>query len=213
MILTKPLRQSDPVDPIVEKLFDFASPQHPARKQEYTCALQSFREWSRTPDPDRPGGPFAAWDVGGAGSPLHLMLKVVNCWAPVIDPTWDPPLTLREAIGANPPKLECVFCISVIEHVPEYAEFVEDLSRAVRPGGLLFLTMDAWNERPEVPDKAHFHWMRQRIFTKESWKHLAATLHTKGFRLLGEADWDSPIEELEVGWGYGFVSLTMVKER
>jgi SAM-dependent methyltransferase len=195
MILTKPLRQSDPVHPIVEKLFDAASPQHPARKAEYTMGLQAAFLWGKVGD---------RWDVGGAGSPFHIMAG-----AEIIDPTVNHDLRTELDRGTQ---ADAVFCISVIEHVPEYAEFVEDLSRAVRPGGLLFLTMDAWNERPEVPDKAHFHWMRQRIFTKESWKHLAATLHTKGFRLLGEADWDSPIEELEPGWGYGFVSLTMIKE-
>ncbi len=110
--------------------------------------------------------------------------------------------------------VECAFevvtCISVLEHVPDLDNFVNHLVRVTAPGGLLFLTMDIWGEPAHVPDKAHWHWMRKRIFSVDGWKGLAETAYLNGFRLLGDADWDYHDATLE-NWGYSLCSLALVK--
>jgi len=37
---------------------------------------------------------------------------------------------------------DVVYCISVLEHIPEFEETVEEIARILKPGGLLILTID-----------------------------------------------------------------------
>src|SRR5258706_14513352 len=39
-----------------------------------------------------------------------------------------------------PPQYDCVCCMELLEHVPEPAVLVGELSRLVRPGGALFVS-------------------------------------------------------------------------
>lgn len=52
---------------------------------------------------------------------------------------------------------DLVFSDSVIEHVPDPAATVERLARAVRPGGLLYLIIDAHEVSPAFPMHRHVH--------------------------------------------------------
>lgn len=38
--------------------------------------------------------------------------------------------------------LDLVFCVSVLEHIPDFAATLRELSRVIRPGGLLVMTID-----------------------------------------------------------------------
>jgi SAM-dependent methyltransferase len=38
--------------------------------------------------------------------------------------------------------LDAIYCISVLEHVPEFENLVAEMHRALRPGGLVLLTLD-----------------------------------------------------------------------
>jgi SAM-dependent methyltransferase len=55
-------------------------------------------------------------------------------------------VSFRASRGARMPfedgELDAAYCISVLEHVPARAAFVGELARALKPGGLLVLTMD-----------------------------------------------------------------------
>jgi 2-polyprenyl-3-methyl-5-hydroxy-6-metoxy-1,4-benzoquinol methylase len=65
---------------------------------------------------------------------------------------------------------DMVYCTEVIEHVPDTNKFIESLSRALVPGGILFLS---------TPDAGHFS-VRRNLFSWEAVKppeHL--TLFTK----------------------------------
>jgi 2-polyprenyl-3-methyl-5-hydroxy-6-metoxy-1,4-benzoquinol methylase len=65
---------------------------------------------------------------------------------------------------------DMVYCTEVVEHVPDTNAFIESLSRALTPGGILFLS---------TPDAGHFS-VRRQLFTWEAVKppeHL--TLFTK----------------------------------
>ena len=38
--------------------------------------------------------------------------------------------------------VDCVYCISVLEHIPEFESVISEIRRVLRPGGLLVLTFD-----------------------------------------------------------------------
>lgn len=152
--------------------------QHSIRAWEYTQALNALNRWYA----GLPGmpTPLKIADVGGAGSNFYKTLggpehAPVGCLIAVIDPSLQTPdgqpglvhtpdVTLVKhtlADWATPPcpEYDVVFCLSVLEHVPqgEVPIFLEQLRSLVRPGGLLFLTCDC---APSSPDVFHFHWMR-----------------------------------------------------
>lgn len=168
------------------------------RRWEYTMALTAIHQHGK--DQKR-----RIVDVGGSGSPLGNIIQ--DCTAiPVtlVDPKDTIPL------HEVPSDFDVVLCISVLEHVKELEEFCDDLVRITAPGGLLFLTMDIWGEPAHVPDAAHYNWLRERLFTLESWKWLAATFYRAGFGLLGEADWGYHGDAL-FPLGYSLCSLALVK--
>src|SRR5207249_5535349 len=77
-IMTLPLSKTlDPADytalaeelAIVDRHFEAARPQHPARKWEYSMALRALHTWSRVTGADGP-----IYDVGGGGSPFVRIL-------------------------------------------------------------------------------------------------------------------------------------------
>ena len=174
---------------VVDASFDKASPQHHHRRWEYALALRAHETWKAS----------TALDVGGAGSPLHFMMDAVGCPTVVVDPAVN--TTLANYLDAGGPPYPSVFCISVIEHVLDLDEFLEDLRRAVGPLGLLFLTMDIG---PTQPDTYHFRDMRHQIFTPETWQELPSRLN---MQLLDEADWTYNGPQV---YDYSFASLALI---
>lgn len=184
---------------VVDKFFNSASPQHPMRRWEYGMALAAYYEWART----WPVTVGRMLDVGGAGSPFHLMLPVL-----VIDPAIDTPSTIEtsERLLAD-----AIFSISVLEHVEDPYSFLEACVQRLAPGGLLFLTVDAWDPPIEnQKDTAHFHWMRKRIFTKQSINHLMEMMGEWGLRPLGEVDLEYKGNTV---YDYTFGSICLRRER
>ncbi len=160
--LSRILQASDPLPAhlqhIVHDRFESRQPQHNARKVEYTSVLHAIEQIALE-------SPLKLIvDVGGAGSPLSLMVKDVTGVMPlVVDPADDiANCDLHTYLQHNPQLADLVLCISVIEHVKDEAQFLYDLSCLVAPGGWLILTMDF---ATTVPDTYHFHWMRERIYT------------------------------------------------
>jgi hypothetical protein len=174
------------------------------RRWEYAMALRAWTEWARLTSPHAP--PYYGLDVGGAGSPLTLMLAShahFPCACQIIDPTLN---TRMEAATVEPLSQDVIFCTSVLEHVDFVLPLLKAMDRALAPGGLLFLTMDGCNS--EGKDVYHFHWMRKRIYNVETWQELYKTAHGLGFSKLGRTDWryhGSPI------YNYTFFSLALLK--
>lgn len=192
--------------------------QHPYRKWEYAMALRAHSVWRvghRHPVLMNP----MALDIGGAGSPLVKLLNDRELSAYVIDPAENYSL---EKVAEKKPliKASVVTCTSTVEHVENLDAFLPHLAGVVASKGLLFITSDIWGESPSEPDKAHFHWMRKRIFTPESWWELAKKLEdTYGFKILGAVDLrfhregilnNQPVEN-SANWGYSFASMALVK--
>lgn len=193
---------------IVDRHFESASRQDPARRWEYAMALRASRRHNPLPSD--------MYDVGGAGSPFLAMLhEQADEWGAIIDPN-EPgaSCTLAEAVTAGMPMGDQVFCISVLEHLApaDLDQFLYHLSCLVAPGGLLFLTMDCWDG--EGPDTAHFASMRQRIFSMEDWLGLGATFLEYHFSMF-PADTDEWVDweyhGAQLYGSYSFASLALIK--
>jgi len=188
-----------------------AREQHPLRRWEYALALDAYYRWQTEV------GLYGAlvYDVGGAGSPFHLLVN-----ARIVDPTVTEaegphhlPYTLERFVTAGTELAHCVFCLSVLEHVSDLDRFLYHLSCLVAPRGLLFLTMDCCDGDGPAPgdwptDTYHFHWMRKRIFNRLWWQYTRATLNRQQFQSLGECDWDYHGAHV---YDYSFASLCLVK--
>ncbi len=186
---------------IVDRFFEKEAEQHPQRRWEYAMALRAARTWGKTHTRR------LAIDVGGSGSPLRHMLAEAGFSCIVVDPKES--VSLAEAYVTKIAS-DFVTCVSVIEHVQDILCFVNDLARVVRPSGALFLTTDIWDPPVEsTRDAAHFHWMRERIFTPKTWQMLAEEFRTKGFSYLGEQDWEYHGNQV---YDYSFASVALVKE-
>jgi SAM-dependent methyltransferase len=125
---------------------------------------------------------------------------------------------LRGDLGALPladGAFDVVFCISVIEHLPEHgvAAALAEIRRVLRPGGRLLLTTDyyedcrasLWYSGPDL-DPFPVDW---GIFDEERLRRLV--LAAPGFRLDGEldlrADWDRIRPRMRAYHGYPYTSV------
>lgn len=186
----------------VDRYFDADRPQHTHRRFEYAMALRAWRRWRNPIDPDL----GVVYDIGGAGSPFRYMIAMQHTKCTVVDP--DGGRSLADAVYDHAPLADAVFCLSVLEHIPaaDYETFLYHLACLVAPGGLLFLTFDYWSGS-EI-DTAHFHWMRQRIYTKTLWTCLLYTFETYQFSAFGGLDLhDHP----PCVYDYSFASLALIK--
>jgi hypothetical protein len=198
---------------IVDQHFASAREQHPMRRWEYAMALRAVRYWM---DHGNYAHSAGVADIGGAGSPFSEMLdQTTACSVRVIDPIVN--MSLAQYLQQAPHLACIVTCLSVLEHVEDLDQFLYHLNCLVAPGGLLFLTMDCWDQNG--PDTAHFHWMRKRIFSLDDWRDLAHARHRfedvgpqhplDDFSLLGEAeDWTYHGNQV---YDYTFASLALVK--
>lgn len=166
-------------------------------------------------------------DVGGAGSPFSTLLPK-DAQIMVLDPALPDAQTqrrgdsglltlvdltveqycLQNGPAVDPPYTDAIFCLSVLEHVPEPRTTLRAMCSLLRPGGLLFLTVDYWNS--EGPDTAHFHWMRHRIYNEESLKRLLEDGRTFGLRRFGASDWTYHGPTV---YDYSFFAAALVKRQ
>jgi SAM-dependent methyltransferase len=180
--------------------------QHPMRRWEYAMALHALRLHQQGYTSPLDG--YRVLDVGGAGSTFGRMCVPDDGTGTIrqyelVDPRENETIEARQADYLA----DAVISISTIEHVKDPLPFLQACHRALAPGGLFFLTMDAWDK--EGPDTAHFHWMRERIYDQYSWPDLAVTCRKLGFRGFGGFD---PAYHGDHVYDYTFASLALTKE-
>jgi hypothetical protein len=182
--------------------------QHETRHWEYAMGLAAVRQWKEE-DPKRGSTRVGAVDVGGAGSNFSIMLgRVMLNPAAVVDPEMN--IAVEEITPDMNMSSYVVTSISVVEHVEDEWKFLSALDRLVRPGGLLFLTMDIADGSSGDKDTAHFHWMRKRIYTPHTWMEMARRFTEDGaYKFLGEQDFSYNGNQLY--GSYSFASLALVK--
>lgn len=195
---------------VVGQCFDLRREQNPARKVEYVSALGAIQQhW-------QDGIALTAVDVGGDGSPFDYMLqRTIGLKPTVVDPAGGGK-TLHDYLGDAPRLAHILTCLSVLEHVPmkELPQFLDDLYALLAPGGILYLTADcALNVVGEPTDTYHFHWMRERIFSIDSWtRDIIAPLVAKGLWLVDVLAYDQQVIEPWV-YDYAFISVALTKPR
>lgn len=169
-----------------------------ARRWEYAMALRAIYTWDAV---EQRYGRLV--DVGGAGSPFT---KMVEGWhTTVVDPSET--MSLEDYVRSNPPLADVVTCLSVLEHVEDLETFVYHLSCLVAPGGLLFLTYDCWDQIRVVPDTAHFHWMRKRVFNTAWIASIADGLRWAGYEYFGDTSFVYPGHSLYGSYSVGSLAL------
>lgn len=178
--------------------------QHAMRRWEYAMALRAL-DLTTGPIPSHPRLPRFA-DVGGAGSHFDEMLARWVCASEqvVIDPAVN--VGIEDYVREGDP-FDAVFVISVLEHVDRWRAFLRACVKHLAPGGLLFLTVDYWDA--EGPDTAHFHWMRERIYNRESIEDVIDLLKSLGCCRFGEADWTYHGHQV---FDYTFCALAFLKK-
>lgn len=178
--------------------------QHPMRRWEYAMALYTLAAWRTTEMDDQP---HHLLDVGGGGSPLLDIIRqqYPRTGCDLVDPVVNYPI---EASPIRDSSYDVVTAVSVLEHVPQQRQFLKACARHLRPGGLLFLTMDYWD--CEGPDTAHYHWMRQRIYNRHAVNDLLTwARETCGLTRFGGTDWTYHGHHV---FDYTFLSLALRKD-
>lgn len=190
--------------------------QHEARRWEYALGLRAVRLW-QAQDEKRSKTTVGAVDVGGAGSNFNAMLsRLMLSPAAIVDPSVN--IAVEEITPDMNMSSYVVTSISVVEHVKDEWAFLAALDRLVKPGGMLFLTMDCADGSDGDEDKAHFHWLRKRIYAPHSWMEMARRFTEEGaYEFLGDYDFsyrgNQLFGELNTGrGGYSFASLALRKK-
>lgn len=207
-ICTRPARDSWPdLQPELDTLARYPEVlqgQDPIRAWEYARALRAINAWEQIRVPLEEGlEPYQILDLGGAGSQWWQVLTGLTSEdIVVVDPSLPPP-TVDLPIGQvvwndesvelyaasrRAGRFDICTCVSVIEHIPTrmLPEFFRAAARLLKPGGLFVLTTDYW--ATEGPDTAHFHWMRDHIYTPDTLRGLQRQLRAAGFQAFGDTD-------------------------
>lgn len=162
---------------------------HEHRWWEYGSALTAFEEefWCAAPD-------VKVLDVGGGHGILGPVLaENYNCT--VLELELDPKIVeKRNALGIpnllarqgsildfdGKKEFNAVFCISVIEHIPEWKEALDRLIGCVAEGGLLVITLDYGKEGEQawVNDSE-----RDNKFTEKEVREIVSHLYMNRFDL------------------------------
>lgn len=204
------LAYPEPLRTIVGQAFGTAREQHSARQEEYIAALGAIQQhWGDALM-------LTAVDVGGDGSPFGEMLRRTGYPKPtIVDPAAPEGRDLHQYLDEAPRLAKILTCLSVLEHLPpaELPQFLEDLCTLLAPGGILYLTADcAYGVTGCVKDTYHFAWMRQQIFSVDTWlQYVLAPLQQHGLWLLDEVEYARAVEPFV--YDYGFISAALIKPR
>lgn len=114
--------------------------------------------------------------------------------------------------------VDAAYCISTMEHIPNYEEAFRDMCRTVKPEGMLFMTSDSAESENDHYIAANVR--GGRMFNRDVYTRLVGWGREEGFELLGglaDWGWDESCRLLPTASagpnGYGFASLAMEKVR
>lgn len=108
-------------------------------------------------------------------------------------------------------KFDIIFSTSVIEHVEDDEQFIEDICDMLKPGGLCFITCDF---KPGYVTGDPLPATCVRLYTKERLMKLTRLLVSRGCELTEDPSWDVTPEELDFEWDgvrYCFMGMSFRK--
>lgn len=195
---------------------------HPSKRWEYPWSLEraDLQPGDRVLDAGCGGSIFPAWLAAQGMSVAAVDLNPPAGLAALHGLNY---LSIQGNLACLPfaeGVFQAVFCISVIEHLPEdgIARAMAELRRVLRPGGRLLLTTDyardaseeMWHEGPDGSFRVDWN-----VFDRESLsRHI---IGAKGFRVEGdvdlEVDWElvRPAMRRFHGYPYTAVGLTLLR--
>jgi SAM-dependent methyltransferase len=201
---------------------------HPARYWEYGSALNALQAWRGNPADNKDMSNIKILDVGaGVGLLGPTLALVYNALVLEIDPdmlcdyrehrasvvaalaeirsSGNIICYKRDFFSEQEPS-DVIFCISTVEHVDNELLFWRDLAASVKPGGLLFMTMDV------VPDRSRsytFDNLRKTNYDVAMIKQRVEMLQNEcGMHLLDDADFTYYGNEV---YDYSFFSVCMTR--
>ena len=134
-------------------------------------------------------------------------LRVMNYDITMVDPAINSDLhTIRTSTDK---KFDMVLSVSVLEHVQNDEEFIEDICVLLNPGGTAVLTCD-FNDayKPGDPLPA----TDVRFFTKHDLsERLVKVLESNGCALADTPDWNAPPDFIYQGHLYSFATFVFTK--
>jgi ubiquinone/menaquinone biosynthesis C-methylase UbiE len=111
--------------------------------------------------------------------------------------------------------VDAAFCISTMEHIPDFEVAFRQMAKTVNPGGMLFMTSDSAKDE-------HDHYIANNVragtmFNAGIYEKIAGWGREYGFELIGgtsDWSWDEScqlIPKPNTPGGYGFACLAMEK--
>lgn len=136
-------------------------------------------------------------------------LKVLGFNVLEIDPAHNSDLHTH-CINTNYELFDVVFSVSVIEHVPNDDEFIDDMCKSLKSGGTCIFTCDFNDEY--VPGNP-LPWSDHRFYTKNDMLvRINNILIQNDCYLYGEINYDAPPDFIYEGIRYSFASMVFKKK-
>jgi len=82
---------------------------------------------------------------------------------------------------------DAIVCMSVVEHGVTHNKYFREMSRILKPGGILFTSTDFWPDTIQTPDNLSYG-KPIKIYEKKSVQRLVNKSKKWGFKLMGELD-------------------------
>lgn len=197
---------------------------HPHRFWEYGMAIKAFVKWAEIPGNSISKvsivdvgaglgllGPTLAWCTGEfnvtevePNVECYSHRTVLNNW---LHQEGKPQIRLTKEIKETD-KFDIVFCISVIEHVPDDHNFLRCLAELVKENGLLFMTTDIV---PKMLGNYMYDNLREHNFTVADLYSKTHYLGSKGFEFLDKNDNPNFDYNGDQVFNYTFGAIAMVK--
>jgi len=106
---------------------------------------------------------------------------------------------------------ESVTCLSVIEHGVDTSRFLQEMNRILKPGGLLIVSADYWEETVDAGGQMAFG-HPFKIFNREEMKLIARQAVACGFEPMGDMELDCNEKVINcLGLDYTFIFFTLKK--
>lgn len=82
-------------------------------------------------------------------------------------------------------KFDLIICHDVLEHIPDKAQFIDNLQKYVKPGGIVFMSFPAW----QMPFGGHQQICHSRLMSHLPWVHLLPRpIYRAMLHMAGESD-------------------------
>ncbi|HET6256283.1 MAG TPA: methyltransferase domain-containing protein [Puia sp.] len=110
---------------------------------------------------------------------------------------------------------DAITCLSVIEHGVNIAAFFKEMSRILKPGGVLFVSTDYWYDPINTEGKFAYG-VPIRIFSAKQIANVVQVATIHGFKLAGPLDLtcaDRVVEWKEAQLNFTFIYFTLIKVR